>query len=226
MKIEIIIAAASLSLLCGCGKKAASPEPTSVPVVEGKTIVRLAPADDNATFEAMDGAVLQDLCQKIVNRLESAAYTGYQLEFEGSRTLAVRNITDSEKLRTIVSAQGKMTVTDVDGKLCMTDEALTGAWYAGTPDPKVFVVSLDFTNEGAALFAQLTERISKEPEDRQYLSFALDGKEFAKPKINAPVKKASVDIESGSDSEKVTAIAVVLNSGELPVQLKIVEENK
>ena len=81
------------------------------------------------------------------------------------------------------------------------------------------VVSINFNEEGGAKFARLTT-------DNVGHRFAiiLDGKVLSAPNINEPILGGSAQISGNFTTESANSLAISLNSGALPVDLKVVEE--
>ena len=211
----------AISMLCGCGKKNDTANNTvSEKRVEGVTL-RLTPAEDGIELDKLSSEELGQLAQSLIGRLSSADFVDVIPEFENDNTIVINGVDDSEETKRMLTAKGVLTVTDTDGNTVMDGSALSGAWYRAADEPNKYLVRLTFTNDGAAEFAEISEAVSKKPEDKQSLSFALDAEQFANVKITDKITSDTVDLDGDFTSQSVKTIAVILNGGELPIELKI-----
>ena len=81
------------------------------------------------------------------------------------------------------------------------------------------VVSIQFNQEGGERFAKLTEDNVSHP-----FAIILDGKVISAPNINEPILSGSAQISGSFTVESASSLAIALNSGALPVDLKVIEE--
>ena len=81
------------------------------------------------------------------------------------------------------------------------------------------VVNIQFDQQGAARFAQLTTENVNKP-----FAIILDGKVLSAPNINEPIQGGSAQISGGFSVEGANELAISLRSGALPVDLAVVEE--
>ena len=81
------------------------------------------------------------------------------------------------------------------------------------------VVSITFDQQGGAKFAKLTSENVNRP-----FAIILDGKVISAPNINEPILGGSAQISGSFTVETATQLAISLQSGALPVDLKVVEE--
>ena len=79
-----------------------------------------------------------------------------------------------------------------------------------------YVVTLDLTSKGAALFQQLVAT----PLVNRSLAIELDGVVQSAPVINAGITGSSLQISGDFDQEEVDNLSTILNFGSLPVALK------
>lgn len=81
------------------------------------------------------------------------------------------------------------------------------------------VVSITFDTEGGAKFAKLTRENVDKP-----FAIILDGEVLSAPNINEPILGGSAQISGGFTVDGANQLAIALQSGALPVALKVVEE--
>jgi protein-export membrane protein SecD/preprotein translocase SecF subunit len=102
---------------------------------------------------------------------------------------------------------------------------LTGAFLKPNsrvePDPqgRGFAVTLQFTGKGAAILSDVTRRLVGKP-----LAIALDGKVISAPVVQQEL--SSDAIISPMKLEEAKRLSVLLNSGALPVPMKVIQETQ
>lgn len=85
-----------------------------------------------------------------------------------------------------------------------------------TTEPQV---SLEFDDEGKKLFAEITERnVGK------IVAIYLDGTPISLPKVNEPIKEGKAVITGQFTLQEAKQLAMRLNSGALPVPIKLVSQ--
>jgi len=82
-----------------------------------------------------------------------------------------------------------------------------------------WVVNINFNQDGGQKFAQLTSANVGHP-----FAIILDGKVLSAPNINEPILGGSARISGGFTADAASGLAISLNSGALPVDLKVIEE--
>ena len=81
------------------------------------------------------------------------------------------------------------------------------------------VVSIVFNTQGGAKFATLTSENAGKP-----FAIIIDGKVLSAPRINEPILGGQAQISGSFTVDSANRLAISLNSGALPVDLKVVEE--
>jgi preprotein translocase subunit SecD len=81
------------------------------------------------------------------------------------------------------------------------------------------VVSFRFDNVGGRRFAKATQENVGKP-----FAIILDGKVISAPRINEPILGGSGIISGSFTTESANELAILLRSGKLPIELKVVEE--
>jgi preprotein translocase subunit SecD len=98
-------------------------------------------------------------------------------------------------------------------------DQLTGAQQGFDPKTNEPVVTIQFNSEGATKFARMTQaNVGK------LFAIILDGQIISAPVINEPILGGTSQISGNFTVESANQLAISLNSGALPVDLKVVEE--
>ncbi len=98
-------------------------------------------------------------------------------------------------------------------------DQLTGAQQGFDPQTNEPVVIIQFNSEGGQKFARMTQaNVGK------LFAIILDGQVISAPQINEPILGGTSQISGSFTVESANQLAISLNSGALPVDLKIVEE--
>jgi preprotein translocase subunit SecD len=98
-------------------------------------------------------------------------------------------------------------------------DKLTGAQQGFDQKTNEPVVNIQFDSEGGKRFARMTQQNTG-----KLFAIILDGKVISAPRINEPILGGGSQISGSFTVETANALAISLNSGALPVELKIVEE--
>ena len=98
-------------------------------------------------------------------------------------------------------------------------DQLTGAQQSFDQQTNEPVVVIQFNSEGGQKFARMTQQNTG-----KLFAIILDGKVISAPQINEPILGGSSQISGSFTVESANALAIALNSGALPVNLKVVEE--
>jgi preprotein translocase subunit SecD len=98
-------------------------------------------------------------------------------------------------------------------------DQLTGAQQGFDSQDNQPVVNIQFNNEGGQKFARMTQQnVGK------LFAIILDGQIISAPVINEPILGGASQISGSFTVESANQLAISLNSGALPVDLKVVEE--
>ncbi len=98
-------------------------------------------------------------------------------------------------------------------------DSLTNAQAGVDPQSNANVVNIQFNQQGAQRFAQLTTQNVNKP-----FAIILDGEVLSAPNINEPITGGQAQISGSFTAESANSLAISLRSGALPVDLSIVEE--
>ena len=100
----------------------------------------------------------------------------------------------------------------------VTGDLLTDAQLSSDESGRP-ATSFRFNSEGARKFARFTQDHLGQP-----FAIVLDNKVISAPVINSAILGGNGEITGGGGTEEANNLAIVLRSGKLPVDLKVVEE--
>jgi preprotein translocase subunit SecD len=98
-------------------------------------------------------------------------------------------------------------------------DQLTGAQQSFDQKTNEPVVIIQFNSEGGQKFARMTQQNTG-----KLFAIILDGQVISAPQINEPILGGTSQISGNFTVESANQLAISLNSGALPVDLKVVEE--
>ncbi len=198
--------------------------------LQGGVLVRLE-APEGTSDEDMMGAI-----SIINNRINGLGVSEPDVRLEGSNRIAVElpGVTDpAEAVRTI-GTTAKMEFIRMDTGEVVVDgshlsDAQPGTDAEAVDASKQYYVSLKFDDEGAKAFGDATtDLVSKydEGDDKRRIAIVIDGEVISAPTIQTAITNGSAQISGGfSTLQDASNLAIQLNSGALPIELKIVEQN-
>ncbi|HEU4490079.1 MAG TPA: protein translocase subunit SecD [Jiangellales bacterium] len=86
-----------------------------------------------------------------------------------------------------------------------------------------FVVSLDFTSEGADKFYESTQRLAGQQFPQNAFAIVLDGRVVSYPTVNEPIPGGQAVIEGQFTQQEAQRLATVLSYGALPLSFETSE---
>jgi preprotein translocase subunit SecD len=223
----------------------------NIEITDGSRIT-LVPAGSGRTDalnRAMDSA--KDVIDRRINALGTLEPTIIR---QGTERIVVQvpGLQDPEALKKLIGKTAKLEFKLVDtaanpedtlkGKARVGSQALPNADSPGTFTPVVRIggikgdqlkgaqqgfdpqdnqpaVNIQFNSDGAKKFAAMTQKhVGKQ------FAIILDGQVISAPVINEPILGGQSQISGNFTVESANQLAISLNSGALPVDLKVVEE--
>ncbi|MBI2113312.1 MAG: protein translocase subunit SecD [Candidatus Wildermuthbacteria bacterium] len=104
----------------------------------------------------------------------------------------------------------------------LTGKYLSKASFEPAPySPGEYVVSLQFNDEGAKLFEQMTARNIQKP-----ITIFLDFQELQSPVVQEPIAGGKAQISGGYDVAAAREIVQNLNAGSLPVPITLISQQQ
>ena len=111
----------------------------------------------------------------------------------------------------------------VDIDIGLTGNDLVRAFPDRDPTTTLPQVRLEFDNRGRGILREVTTRIANNPLFR--LPIFLDDQQVSAPTVNAAILNGNAVIEGGFTREGAKELAIQLESGRLPVPLKLIRED-
>lgn len=198
--------------------------------LQGGVLVRLE-APEGTSKEDMMGAI-----SIINNRINGLGVSEPDVRLEGDNRIAVElpGVADPEEAVRTIGSTAKMQFIRVDTGEVVVDGSHLKDAQAKTDDQatdasKRFVVDIVFDDEGAEAFKNATEGLCNkysEGDQNRAIAIVLDDQVISAPSIVEPITNGQAAISGGfSTYEDASNLAIQLNSGALPVDLEIVEQN-
>lgn len=185
--------------------------------LQGGTHVVLE-AQDTEQAKVNDDAMnrVVKIMEKRVNEL---GLTEPIIQREGANRVIVElpGVKDPDKAIAILGKTAMLEFKDEEGNTVLTGTDLKDA-KEETLQNNQNVVSLQFSDEGAKKFADLTTQ-----NVGRTISILLDGEVLTAPRVNEPITGGSAQITGSRSLEEAHNLAVLLRSGALPVKVNIIE---
>lgn len=170
--------------------------------------------------EAGDNVDYKEAAAILEKRLDEMGYEDYSISADDSG-IALDIAEDDSELISQLCKKGELYFregTEADGEIILSGLELTYVGVTYDQLQNTYPIVLDFNEEGAASFAEATERLIGEQ-----ISVWLDGECIIAPNVSQKIVggKAVVTFGDGRSFEEIFAMAAQLKSGMLPFELKI-----
>ncbi len=191
-------------------------------------------AQTTQTMPVITQDMMNSLQFAIENRVNKLGVAETVVQRQGDKRLVVEipDVTDLDKAKQFIGETAELEfkkLAMVNGQMDWVSTGLTGkdlnkAMVSSNPNNGEWVVSLDFNNEGAKKFADLTrELVGKQ------MAIFFNGELQSAPNVNEPITGGHAQITGGGNAgfayEEAKQMVDLLNAGALPVPAKIIEEN-
>lgn len=197
--------------------------------LQGGVLVRLE-APEGTSREEMLGA-----SEIISLRVDALGVAEPDIRLEGDRRIVVElaGLEDPEEAVRMIGTTAKLQFIRADNQELVLEgnqlkKALAGMDEKELDPNKRNVVSLEFQNEGATAFAQATKDLVAKygvNDPKRVIAIVLDGEVISAPYIVQEITDGKASISGGfATLEEAQNLATLLNSGALPVDLTIVEQ--
>ena len=180
----------------------------------------------HVVLEAIDtpeAPVNDDAVNRVVKiierRVNELGLTEPIIQREGSRRIIVElpGVKDPEKAIEMLGKTAMLEFKDEAGVTALNGTDLKDA-HAQIDQANKNLVALEFTEEGAQKFADLTTKnIGKK------IAVLLDKKVLTNPTLNEPITGGKAVITGSQTIEEAQNLAILMRSGSLPVKVDIVE---
>lgn len=185
--------------------------------LQGGTHVVLEAVD---TPEAkVDEDAVKRVVQIIERRVNELGLTEPIIQRQGDRRIIVElpGVKDPEKAIDMLGKTALLEFQDESGKTVLTGKDLKDA-KAQIDERKRNLVGLEFTDEGAKKFADLTTKnVNKQ------IAILLDKQILTSPVVQEPITGGKAVITGQRTIEEAERLAILLRSGSLPVKVEIME---
>ena len=186
--------------------------------LQGGTHVVLE-AEDTDIAKVNDDAMNRviTIMEKRVNAL---GLTEPIIQREGERRVIIElpGVKDPDAAIQTIGKTAMLEFKDEEGNTVLTGTDLQDAQAATNQQNGQNVVNLEFTEEGAKKFADLTTK-----NVGRTIAILLDGEVLTAPNVREPILGGKAEISGQKTLEEAQNLAVVLRSGALPVKVNIIE---
>ena len=128
-----------------------------------------------------------------------------------------------ERTCTVVAADGTC-IEFTDADLGLTGDDLVDAYASTAQQTGEWAVNIQFNDRGAGIFGELTRRIVGDRTKR--IAVFLDDRELIAPVARAWIRDGRSQITGSFDREEARSLSIQLESGRLPVPLKLIQESE
>jgi preprotein translocase subunit SecD len=113
-----------------------------------------------------------------------------------------------------------------DADLGLTGDDLSRAEAAVNPVGIGWVVNIEFNGRGSDIFSELTRRISTtEAQATKRIAIIMDDRELLAPRARAHIRDGRTQITGNFNREEARTLAIQIESGRLPVPLRLIQES-
>lgn len=181
----------------------------------------------HVVLEAVDTAQAQvndDAMNRVVaimeKRVNSLGLTEPIIQREGEWRVIIElpGIKDPDAAIRTIGKTAMLEFRDEEGNTVLTGTDLKDAQASTNPQTGQNVVNLEFSDEGAQKFADLTMK-----NVGRTIAILLDGEVLTAPNVREPILGGRAEITGQKTLEEAQNLAVVLRSGALPVKVEIIE---
>lgn len=175
-------------------------------------------AEDSGENKVDDDAINR-VIQIMSRRINEMGLTEPIIQREGKNRIIIElpGEKDPEKAIETIGKTAVMEFKNEEGQVKLTGNDLKDAKEEIGPN-KQFLVAIEFTDEGAKKFGDLTE----ENVGRR-ISINLDGQQLTNPVVNEPIRGGKATISGSQTLDEAKSLAILLRSGALPVKVKVME---
>ncbi len=171
-----------------------------------------------------DAKVDEDAVARVVKiieqRVNELGLTEPIIQRQGERRIIVElpGIKDPEKAIDMLGKTALLEFADEQGVIVLTGKDLKDARAQIDSNKSSNLVSLEFSDEGAKKFADLTAKnVGK------HIGIMLDKKLLTNPVVNEPITGGKAVITGSRTLDEAQNLAILLRSGSLPVKVDVME---
>ncbi len=167
----------------------------------------------------VDSDAVNRVIEIITNRINPEGVKEPVIQRQGERRILVQlpGMDDPQEAESLIGKTALLEFKDDSGQTLLTGAHLKNAKASFDRFGRANVV-LEFDEEGARLFEQATmSNVGK------VLAITLDGQEISAPVVEEPIPSGEASIVGQFSVEEAQQLALLLRSGALPVEVKILE---
>ena len=167
----------------------------------------------------VDYDAIQRAMTIIRNRIDELGLTEPVLQPEGERRIRIElpGIEDQAQAMEIIGKTAQLTFVSPEGDVLLTGGDLKTAYFTRGQRNEP-LVALEFNEEGKEKFAEATEKyLGKQ------IAIELDNELISAPTVQAVIEEGNAVITNIPTAEEASALALMLRSGALPVELEELE---
>lgn len=181
----------------------------------------------HVVLEAVDteqAQVNDDAMNRVIaimeKRVNALGLTEPIIQREGERRVIIElpGVKDPDAAIKTIGKTAMLEFRDEEGNTVLTGTDLKDAQASTNPQTGQNVVNLEFSDEGAQKFADLTMK-----NVGRTIAILLDGEVLTAPNVREPILGGRAEITGQKTLEEAQNLAVVLRSGALPVKVEIIE---
>ena len=180
--------------------------------------------EPESTSEGTDAELLEKAKDIIRARLDDKGYTEAIINTQDGNKIRVEipQVDDDGEVLEIIGQTGELTFKDSQGNVWLNgQDHIKGAYAANNTQDGGYMVVLEFTDRGAARFADATNTI-KDMSDKK-LSICLGDTVVSEPQVNEQIVSTTAQITGNFTYEEALSIASVIDSGKLPIKYTVTE---
>lgn len=234
MKNKIILFWAIVIIVIAClGVIIKKPTSLGLDLVGGSRLT--LEAQTSATIKKITPEIMDSLQYAIENRVNALGVGETTVQKIGEKRLMIEipNISDTSKAKEFLGETAELEFkkpngVNENGEVIWESTGLTGkdlkkALVGSSPGNGEWIVSIEFNQEGAKKFANLTRQLVG-----QQMAIFFNGELKSAPRVNEEITGGHAQItggDGGFEYQEVKNMVDLLNAGALPVGAEIIEEN-
>ena len=175
-------------------------------------------AEDAGENKVTDDAV-ERARQILERRINEMGLAEPLIQREGKKRIIIElpGVKDPDQAIKTIGKTAVMEFKDENGVVHLTGNDLKDA-KEQIGQNKQFMVAIEFTDEGAKKFADLTTQ-----NVGRHIGIYLDGEQLTNPVVNEPITGGKAVITGSKTLDEAKNLAILLRSGALPVKVNVLE---
>lgn len=175
-------------------------------------------AEDTGENKVTDDAV-ERARQILERRINEMGLAEPLIQREGKKRIIIElpGVKDPDQAIKTIGKTAVMEFKDENGTVHLTGNDLKDA-KEQIGQNKQFMVAIEFTDEGAKKFADLTTM-----NVGRHIGIYLDGEQLTNPVVNEPITGGKAVITGSRTLDEAKNLAILLRSGALPVKVNVLE---